>query len=149
MIATYQWQSPAPARWHNLKRYRFEMGLILAAIALAALIFMHLDHDTPTAGDIERSLQNYVQLLRSSRSVNGGSLRMEMQADVVGPRVTQLDITEQRHFIDYWTIDAVMRVEAPARPSTDVPIRLRVAQRNGSWTVLEAEDLSRHTPLRQ
>lgn len=121
----------------------------MAGVALAAMIFLHLDRETPTAPDIERSLQTYVQMLRSSRSVNGGSLRAEMQADVTGPRVTGLDITEQRRFIDYWTIDATMHVEAMMGTPQQVPIRLRVAYIDGGWKVLQAEDLSRNAPLRQ
>lgn len=149
MIATYQWRSQAPTGWETLQRYRLELGLVVAGIALALTIFLHLDRETPTAPDIERSLQTYVQMLRSSRSVNGGSLRAEMQADVTGPRVTGLDITEQRRFIDYWTIDATMYVEAMMGASQQVPIRLRVAYLDGGWKVLQAEDLSRNAPLRQ
>jgi len=149
LIATYQWRSQAPTGWENLLRYRFELGLVVAGLVLAAMIFLHLDRETPTTPDIERSLQTYVQMLRSSRSVNGGSLRTEMQADVTGPRVTGLNITEQRRFIDYWTIDATMHVETLMSAPHEVPIRLRVAYLDGSWTVLQAEDLSRNAPLRQ
>ncbi|HVJ42215.1 MAG TPA: hypothetical protein VM639_11990 [Dongiaceae bacterium] len=149
MIATYHWHSQAPTTWENLKRYRFEAMLLAAATVLALLIWFHLDRDTPTATDVERSLQSYVQMLRSSRSVNGGSLRMEMQADIIGPRVTGLTIKEQQRFIGYWTIDAVMRVETLTGLPVDVPIRLRVARQNDNWTVLQAEDLSRRAPLRQ
>jgi hypothetical protein len=149
LIATYQWRSQAPTAWENLQRYRFELGLVAAGIMLAVMIFLHLDRETPSVPDIERSLQTYVQMLRSSRSVNGGSLRAEMQADVTGPRVIGLDITEQRRFIDYWTIDATMHVEAMMGSQQAVPIRLRVAYLDGEWKVLQAEDLSRNGPLRQ
>jgi len=149
LIATYQWRSQAPTGWENLQRYRLELGLVVTGLVLAAMIFLHLDRETPAASDIEQSLQTYVQMLRASHSVNGGSLRTEMQADVTGPRVTGLDITEQRRFIDYWTIDATMHVEALMSSPREVPIRLRVAYLDGGWKVLQAEDLSRNAPLRQ
>jgi hypothetical protein len=90
-----------------------------------------------------------VQSLRASRSINGGSLRMEMQADVLGPRVSRLDVTEMQRFIDYWTIDAVMQVEKLGAMPLAVPIRLRIARLDGNWTVVDAEDLARQAPLRQ
>ena len=131
MIATYQWQSQVPSQWENLKRYRFEIGLAVAAVAIILAIWLHLDHRAPSAVDIEQSLQTYVQQLRASRSLNGGSLRLEMQADVTGPRITRLDVTKQQSFIDYWTIDAVMQVEKLGAMPLAVPIRLRIARLDG------------------
>jgi len=149
LIATYQWQSQTPDTWESLKRYRFELMLAVTAIAVGMLVWLHLDRATPSEADIEQSLQSYVQTLRSSRSLTGGSLRMEMQADVLGPRVSGLDITKSQRFIDYWTIDAVMQVERLGSLPVGVPIRLRVARQDGNWRVVEAEDLARHAPLRQ
>jgi hypothetical protein len=149
LIATYQWQSQAPDVWDSLKRYRFELLLAVTAIAVGMLIWLHLTRATPTAADVEQSLQTYVQALRSSRSLTGGSLRMEMQADVLGPRVTRLDVNKTQQFMDYWTIDAVMQVEKLGNLPVDVPIRLRVARQDGAWMVVDAEDLARHAPLRQ
>lgn len=130
-------------------RYRFEFGLILTVIAFALAIGLYMDRATPSVTDIERSLRSYVQQLRSSRSLSGGSLRLEMQADVIGPTISHLDITDERSFIDYWAVDAVMQVEELGIMPKSIPIRLRVAQRDGAWTVLDAEDLSRHVALRQ
>jgi hypothetical protein len=149
LIAAYQWQSQAPATWQSLKRHRLELTLAVAGLLLGSLIWLHLDRATPTPADIEQSLQSYVQILRSSRSLTGGSLRTEMQADVLGPRVERLDIHRIQQFMDYWTIDAVMQVDKIGSPSLDVPIRLRVARQDGKWTVVDAEDLARHAPLRQ
>lgn len=149
MIATYHWRSQAPDPWATLKRHGLELGLAIAGLALAWLIWTNMDHDTPRPGDIEQALQTYVQALRSSRNLNGGSLSLEMQADVVGPRVSHLDITEQQRFASYWTIDAVMQVEQMGSLPIEAPIRLRVARLNGVWTVIQAEDLARHIPLRQ
>jgi len=126
VIATYQWQSQAPTTWENLRRHRFEFGLAVSALALGLLVWTQIDRDTPTDQDIEQSLQTYVQAIRASRSINGGSLGMEMQADVTGPRVSSLDISQQRQFINYWTIDAVMHLDSVGAPAQDVPIRLRV-----------------------
>jgi hypothetical protein len=149
VIATYQWRSQTPDPWAGLKRHRFELGLAIAGLALGLLIWTNMDRATPSHDDIEQALDNYVQSLRSSRSLNGGSLSLEMQADVVGPHVARLDISRQQQFASYWTIDAVMEVDQVGRLPIEAPIRLRVARRDGAWVVVDAEDLARHMPLRQ
>lgn len=149
MIATYHWRSQAPDPSAMLRRHALELGLAIAGFALAWLIWTHMDRDTPRPADIEQALQSYVQTLRSSRNLNGGSLSLEMQADVIGPRVSHLDITEQQRFVSYWTIDAIMQVEQMGTLPIEAPIRLRVVRLDGVWTVIQAEDLARHTPLRQ
>jgi hypothetical protein len=149
MIATYQWRSQAPDPLAGLKRHRFELGLAIAGLALGLLIWTNMDRATPNQTDIEQALNSYVQSLRASRSLNGGSLSLEMQADVVGPRVARLDVTHQHQFASYWTIEAVMEVDQVGAVPIEAPIRLRVAQFDGAWRVVDAEDLARHMPLRQ
>ena len=129
-----------PRPWTS--RHRTELGLALATLALLAGIWWHLGRTGPTPQDVSRAVDQYAERVHAMESISTGSLGREMRASVFAPSLRHLKISDRRSFPGYWAVDAVLELEQPLGPTLQVPVRLRVAQQNNGWVILDAEDLT-------
>ncbi len=114
----------------------------MSTLALVSAIGWHLRQSGPTPQDLSQAIGQYATHVHAMESLSTGSLGREMRAAIFSPSLRHLEISDRRSFPGYWSVDAVLELEQPLGLPMRVPVRLRVAQQDDKWVILNAEDLT-------